>query len=313
MLWSGQPAGLSLHYEDGCQTDVAGDCFFLVAFSILPGCEKTVDFPLKETPPKLVVEATIEYGQPPVVVLTTSLNYFSVIDPAKLFQSFVHDAVVDVSNGLKTHRLKEYEVPLAGGYSLFLYALDSTNLASAFVGELNHSYSLRINWQGKEYTARTTIPALNKKIDSLWWLLPPDNDPKNVVLMVKITDPPGYGDYVRYFTRTNRGRFLPGPNSVFDDLFIDGTTYELQIDPGMDRNNPPAQQTRFFYRGDTVTFKLSSIDKATFDFWRTMEFSYQSIGNPFSTPVKVLGNISNDALGYFGGYASQYRTLIIPR
>ncbi|MGB8193468.1 MAG: DUF4249 family protein, partial [Chitinophagaceae bacterium] len=53
-------------------------------------------------------------------------------------------------------------------------------------------------------------------------------------------------------------------------------------------------------------------DKATFDFWRTMEFSYASIGNPFSSPTKVLGNVKG-ALGYFGGYAVQYKTIIIPK
>jgi len=59
--------------------------------------------------------------------------------------------------------------------------------------------------------------------------------------------------------------------------------------------------------------KLCNIDKATYDFWRTFEFNFQSIGNPFSSPIKVLGNISGNALGYFGGYAAQYRTLIIPK
>ena len=59
--------------------------------------------------------------------------------------------------------------------------------------------------------------------------------------------------------------------------------------------------------------KVCNIDKATFDFWRTMEFSYASVGNPFSTPTKVLGNISGNALGYFGGFAAQFRTLIIPK
>jgi hypothetical protein len=44
-----------------------------------------------------------------------------------------------------------------------------------------------------------------------------------------------------------------------------------------------------------------------------MEYTYASVGNPFASPVKVLSNISNNALGYFGGYASQYRTIIIPR
>ncbi|MGZ3958035.1 MAG: DUF4249 family protein, partial [Flavisolibacter sp.] len=107
------------------------------------------------------------------------------------------------------------------------------------------------------------------------------------------------------------GPFLPPLNSTFDDLFIDGTTYELQLSPGVDRNLSH-QEGADFNRGDTLTLKLSNIDKGTYDFWRTMEFSYNSVGNPFSTPTKVLGNISNGALGYFGGYASQYHTLIIP-
>jgi hypothetical protein len=44
-----------------------------------------------------------------------------------------------------------------------------------------------------------------------------------------------------------------------------------------------------------------------------MEFAYQSVGNPFSSPTKVLSNIKGNALGYFAGYASQYRTIIIPK
>jgi hypothetical protein len=61
-----------------------------------------------------------------------------------------------------------------------------------------------------------------------------------------------------------------------------------------------------------VQLKLSNIDKATYDFWRTIEYSYATVGDPFSTPTKVLTNIKGNALGYFGGYASQYRSIIIP-
>ena len=56
-----------------------------------------------------------------------------------------------------------------------------------------------------------------------------------------------------------------------------------------------------------------NITKSTFDFWNTFEFSYQSVGNPFSSPTKVLSNITNGALGYFGGYAAQFKTIIIPK
>jgi hypothetical protein len=142
--------------------------------------------------------------------------------------------------------------------------------------------------------------------------MPFDTSGKKVDVMVRATDKPGFGDYIRYFTKTNRDPFLPGFTSVYDDLVIDGTTYEVELEPGFDRNEGWDQE-HDFERGDTVTLKLSNIDKATFDFWRTMEYSYSSIGNPFASPVKVIGNISNGALGYFGGYASQYRTIIIPR
>jgi hypothetical protein len=287
---------------------------FLLLLCILTGCERDINFNLKEEEPKLVVEATIENGQPPLVSLTNSVKYFSAISPQILASSFVHGAEVLVGNGTLTHKLKEYTVPLGGGYSLYYYSIDSANLATAFLGELNKSYSLKISVAGKEYTATTTIPNTSKIIDSIWWKpAPAQTDTSKIVVMVKATDPPGFGDYVRYFTKRNREPFLPPTNSAFDDLFVDGTTYQLPVDPGVDRNNPPKEDDKFFRRGDTLQFKLSNIDKATFDFWRTMEYSYQSVGNPFATPIKVVGNISGNALGYFGGYGTQYRSLIIPK
>lgn len=287
---------------------------FLAALGILLlGCEKKVEFALHDQPDKLVVEATIENGQPPMVILSKSVGYFSKIGPDILNQSFVHGADVFVSNGTVTHKLKEYPKALGNGVTFYYYSTDSSDLATSFVGELDHQYSLRIVSEGKEYTANTTIPNLTKRIDSVWWKKPPvTTDSSKVIVMIRATDPPGFGDYIRYYTKTNREPFYPPLNSTFDDFFIDGTTYELQLDKGVDRNRDIDFDQNFFRRGDTVGLKLSSIDKATYDFWRTMEFAYASVGDPFSTPTKVLSNIKGNALGYFGGYASQYRTIIIP-
>lgn len=277
------------------------------------GCEKKVDFRLHDQPDKLVVEGIIENDQPPIVILSKSVSYFSKISADILNNSFVHGAEVVVSNGSLTHKLKEYSRSLGNNISLYYYSVDSSNLSTAFVGQLNHQYSLKIVSGGKEYTATTTIPDLTKKIDSVWWKKPPvTSDSTKVIVMVRATDPPGFGDYIRYYTKTNKEPFYPPVNSTFDDYFIDGTTYELQVDKGVDRNLSVDFDENFFRRGDTVGLKLSNIDKATYDFWRTMEFSYASVGDPFSSPTKVLSNIKGDALGYFGGYASQYRTIIIP-
>ncbi len=88
--------------------------------------------------------------------------------------------------------------------------------------------------------------------------------------------------------------------------------YEIRVDPGIDRNNKISFDENYFRRGDTVTLKLCNIDRATYKFWLTMEFAYQSIGNPFASPNKVLGNISNGGLGAFSGYAAFYKTITIP-
>lgn len=278
-------------------------------------CEKAISFTPRNAEPTVVIEATIENGQPPMVILSHSLHYFSQISPDSLAASFIHQAEIHISNGSKTHRLKEYAFPANNGYTVYYYTIDSSNLATAFVGELNKSYSLQVKAGGKEYTAVTTIPNLTKTFDSLWWLPAPHNtDTNKVIVMGRTTDPPGFGNYIRYFTQSNAEPFYPGLNSVFDDQIVDGKTYDIQIEHGVDRNESiDLEEYAFFFRGDIVTVKLCNIDKATFDFWRTMEYNYTSIGNPFSSPVKVLSNIQGGGLGYFGGYAVQYSTLVIPR
>jgi hypothetical protein len=287
---------------------------FLAVFS---SCEKNITIESKGVEPLLVVEATIENGEAPVVILSKSMDYFGKISPDILLNSFVRGARVEMSNGTRTHRLKEYSIALGNGFSLVYYSTDSSSLATAFTGEFNKQYTLAINADGKDYNATTTIPTITRRIDSIWWKPVPQSPDTNwVAIMIKAYDKPGLGDYIRYFTQRNNENFLPGDPSVFDDDVIDGTTYELQIARGQDINNPSQDgDYKYFYRrGDTVTFRVSQIDKATFDFWRTMEYTYQSVGNPFSSPVKVLSNIKgHPALGYFGGYATQYRSIIIPR
>ena len=288
--------------------------YLLLTVIVFSSCEKTIHFEPNNASTVLVVDATVESGRPPLVILSKSLDYFSQITPEILAGSFVRNADVYVSTGSTTHKLKEYAYPNVGGYTLYYYTIDSSNLSTAIIGQFNTSYQLRIVKDNLEYTANTTIPLLAKKIDSLWWKPAPDNpDTNKVVLMSRVTDPPGLGNYIRYFTQVNDSAFFPGLASVFDDQIVDGTTYDIQVEKGVDRNeNIDLENYSFFTRGDSITVKFTNIDKATFDFWRTMEFNYSSIGNPFATPGKVLGNVKG-ALGYFGGYAVQYKTLVVPK
>ncbi len=285
----------------------------LISVLCLLSCEKNINFKLKVIPDVLVVDASIESNQPPIVVLSKSFDYFSKINPQTLDTSFVHNADVFISTGNQTQKLREYSID-STGFRIYFYSIDSSNIPTSFKGEFNKTYSLKVVTAGKEYTATTTIPALTKKIDSLWWKPAPfTTDTSEVVVMVRTTDPPGLGNYIRYYTKINDGPFLPGLQSVFDDQLVDGTTYDIKLDPGVDRNNPGSFDKNFFHRGNSVTLKLCNIDRNTYQFWLTMEFAYQSIGNPFASPNKVLGNISNGGLGAFCGYAAGFKTLVIPK
>jgi Domain of unknown function (DUF4249) len=289
--------------------------FIVIVTFLLSACEKAVNFDLDQKEPKLVVEATIENGQAPLVILSKSFDYFATFGLKELAGISAHGAEVYMSDGVQTLKLKEYGQLIPGTTdSLFYFTNDIALLPAGIFGALNKSYSLRVVWNGKEYKANTTIPQITRRIDSLFWKKAPEgNDTNKVSLMVKATDKPGYGDYIRYFTKSNREDFQSGLNSVFDDQIIDGTTYTIEVERGVNRSIPRGEGFAFFNKGDTVSLKLCNIDKATYDFWRTIEFSYASIGNPFSTPTKVAGNISNGALGYFGGYGAQFKTIIIPK
>ena len=286
--------------------------FFVLFAALLLSCEKNINFDLKESPNVLVVDAQIENDKAPTVILTKSFSYFSKIDPQLLAQSFVHDAAVYVSNGVLTHKLKEYSYPLVPGYMAYVYSIDSASLATAFSGAFNTVYTLKIISEGKEYDAAVKIPSLATFPDSVYFKQAPFiPDTNKRSMFVKAHDPVGLGNYVRYFTKRNSNPFWPGQASVYSDEVIDGTTYDVSFPQGIDRNDPPKADSNFYNRGDTVTLKFCNIDKSTYTFWSTWEFAYQSIGNPFSQPNKVVGNISNGALGVFCGYAAWYRTQVV--
>lgn len=288
---------------------------FLLLVVSLVSCERSIELNPAVQTPVLVVDGQVEQSQPPVVILTKSVSYFSTLNANVLSNSFVHNAVVKVSDGTRTHQLKEYSIPVTNG-TVYYYSNDPTQPATAFTGVPGKSYQLSILVDGVTYTSTTTIPLPAKTLDSVWWRPSPKQETgKEAALWVRATDPPGFGNYIRYFTKKNSQPFMPGWYSVFDDQIVDGKTYDLEVDGGQDKNLPRDDEhnSTYFAKGDTVTLKFCNIDKVTYDFWRTWEFSFDAIGNPFGSPTRIQGNISNGALGAFCGYSVQTKTVIIPK
>jgi hypothetical protein len=281
---------------------------FLTGAILFLACEKTIDLRPDPQEQTVVVDAWIQEGAVPGLILTNSLDFFTELDPAILLNSFIHNAKITISDGTTTFPLKEYQT---GSIAPYYYSIDPA-FPQVLIGTQGKKYTLTIETGNKIYRAETHIPHHVKTMDSIWWKpLPKISDTPNVSVMTRVTDPPGFGNYIRYFVSKNSGSFNPAFVSVFDDQIVDGKTYDIQVGETVNWNN--RDSLNGYVYGDTVTVKFCNIDKQSFDFWRTWENAIRSTGNPFSTPGKILGNISNGALGAFCGYSVQYKSVIIPK
>lgn len=285
---------------------------------VLAGCEKEVKINLNSSPPRLVVEGFIEKDNPPIVVLTKSIGYFSKVDLSTLSNSFVHDAHITVSDGARTITLREYHVDTANGNKLYFYTLDTAGGIGTnyFRGETGKNYKLVIESEGKTYESTTSVPPC-KAVDSLTAeapATPPDKLPTAMILAVYYSDPDTFGNRIRYFTKRNSEPFYPGFNSVYDDQIVNGSkNARLPIAAGFRRTGELTDSSGYVFRGDTITLKWAAIDLGVFNFYNTYEYSLGTVGNPFSTPINVKSNISNGALGVWAGYGTTFTTLIIPK
>ena len=72
--------------------------FISIAFF---SCEKDINLKLDPSDNKVVVDASIENGRPPIVFLSNSIDYFSKINPSVLSGSFIHNATVTISDGVR--------------------------------------------------------------------------------------------------------------------------------------------------------------------------------------------------------------------
>jgi hypothetical protein len=283
---------------------------------LLVSCEKEVNIKLDDGKSRIVVEGAIETGLPPYVFLTKSIGYFAKIDLTTLQNSFIHNAIVKVSDGVKTITLREYSADTgSNGNKFYFYSIDTALAPSEWIlGEVEKNYTLTIESDGQTYTAVTKIP--NPTIlDSVRTTHPsiiPDKNPDARQIKVYFKDPDTLGNYVRYFTKRNSEPYYPGLNSVYPDELINGTQFETTLAAGENRNGTLSfDSLGFFHPGDTVTLKWCAIDKGVYDFYSTFEFAIGTIGSPFASPIKVKTNVNNNALGVWAGYGSTYTTLII--
>lgn len=319
---------------------VSGSSWSWAAWLLLPlaliSCEKDITVDLPDASTKVVVEGSIEPGLPPVVVLTKSAPFFGEFDLNDLTGFFVHDADVQISDGSTTVDLIELclgdlppeFLPIAA--DLFGFDPDSLTAIGAdfcvytvdflggpiMLGSIGRQYTMTAVADGDTLRAVSTMQQPNPP-DSLWWRPHPDPEADSLVrLNIQISDPDTLGNHYRYWTsRSNAAKnesepLYPGVASVIDDLLFNGQTVQISLDRGQPRTAGFDLDTYgFFWKGDTIVFKLAQIGRQEYDFWTTLEFDAGS-GGPFSSATVVKSNVEG-GLGIFAAYGSSYDTLVV--
>ncbi len=289
-------------------------------------CEKEFVPNLPTVSEEVVVEGYIEAGHnptPPYVILTKSLPFFKEL--SSFNNVFVEGAEVWISNGTDSTRLQEFcwknLDPSVKKQAALFFGINADSVSADFnfcvyidfaqkiKGEIGKTYTLRIKTkEGKQLNAKTTIPRA-VKIDTIEFIKPPGINQNDTMAQARgtITDPAG-PDFYRYFTSINGSSYISGSNTVTDDAFFEGQVTKFNL---LNSANESGENFGLFRRGDTVSIKFATIDKAHFDFWSTLEFNANN-GGPFASYTRVKHNISG-GLGIWGGYSASYYDVIVPK
>ncbi len=303
--------------------------------AILSSCEKEITGDLPQPEEQIVIEGSIENGSPPLVFLSRNFAFFGQLSLAQYQNTFVNNAEVYINTAGQSFQLNEIcyqdldpsvqQIILSSigfidtdsipdDFNFCLYApIDPNNILNppTIIGEQGKSYELDINVEGKSFSAITTIPE-PVELDSIYFQQHPEEGKDTLYRMFAVlNDPDTLGNYYRYFTQQNEEASYPGLSSVFDDLFINGSTFFFPLDRAQPRSADFDLDTYgYFTLGDTVTLRWTNIDAAHYQFWKTLEFNADTQG-PFSGATQVDFNIEGEGgIGIWGGYGASYYTII---
>lgn len=241
------------------------------------GCEEVVDVDLNNAPPKLVIEAAINWrkgtsGAQQTIKLTTTTGYFEGEIPV------VSGAVVYVKNSAN-QQFNFTEVPNSGRY-----------VCNNFRPVIDGTYTLTVISNGNTYTASETLKAVTPITH-----VEQNNSGSIAGILVRAfyKDPAGADNYYLYqYTYPNKAI---STYYVDKDEFYQGNEF-FSVSDDEDLK-----------AGDEIEVTHYGISKQYYSYMNILvSIAGSNIGGPFQTPpATVRGNVINTTdknnypLGYF--------------
>jgi hypothetical protein len=254
--------------------------FFVILVAVLlNSCEDVIKVDLNTAPPKLVIEAAINWqkgtlGNEQKIKLSTTADYYSKTIPK------VSGATVFIKNSANVI-FNFVEKPKTGEY-----------ICTTFVPKINEIYELTVISQGQTYTATETL----KSVAPITKIVQNNQSGftgNSIEIKAFFNDPSNEGNY--YLFRNIDSEKLKSDYFVNEDKFFDGNEFF-----SISQNND-------LKKGDKLEISHFGISKTYFNYMNILiNIAGTSNGSPFqSPPATIRGNIINNTnsdnypLGYF--------------
>jgi Domain of unknown function (DUF4249) len=280
--------------------------FIPIVVLLITGCKKNISVNFSQTHnSKIFIEGMLYPGKMPQIFISKSNSFFSAkITPQ---QVFARGAVVKITSGNVVDILVADSV-----FNKFRCRWEPFYRGS-IAAVIGKTYTLEVSFEGKNYTAGTTINQTAPVIESI--VYSPqffDVYGSHDGVIVTITDHRGTEDFYRF--QMNRvidtsikhahvlDRFVNTCVSglsekfavkdigriVFNDENADGQKIIMSI-----------EVTFEYKKNDTGWVFMQSLDKNSAAFYKDLDEQLQAIQNPFVEPVFINTAIPG-AIGFFG-------------
>ncbi|KAA6330791.1 hypothetical protein EZS27_020537 [termite gut metagenome] len=246
----------------------------------LCSCEDVININLHSVEPKIVIEGRIYIDSLPTVRITTTKDFSDTNEYPP-----IADAVVEIKDNTGNREILSFHTE-TGEYTAI-----NPNLK----GIERREYSLSVAYQGKEYRALSVMPPL-VELDSLTL--------SKVTLLdypcptIHFTNPPirengGYRCIV-YINEKRRDNEM-----LISSERIENKSVHLII-PVFRRNE---ENDDPIHQGDSITVEMQCLDQELYNFFQTLDRR--------NNAANLATNIKGGALGYFGAFASERKTITV--
>ncbi|KMQ64497.1 hypothetical protein ACM46_09525 [Chryseobacterium angstadtii] len=263
----------------------------ILSLFLVTSCEKEIDLDLDDKSGNIVIEGNITNQPGPYFVRITKSVAFT--------QSNQYPAVTGAQVILSDN---------TGQTEILQYVSDGRYKTTAFTGVTGRTYTLKVQAEGKEYTAQSTMPEV-VNFDGLTQDSFTFGSETTYTLLPVFTDPQALGNrYLFNFTVNN----IPKKTfEVFSDNINNGMVNQrpLFLPNEEDDDDPTSHKVVV---GDTIHVEMQSIDHNVFTFYSAL-LQISGDGGPGGgiTPSNPPSNINNGALGYFSAHTTQRKSFII--